>query len=200
MIPVDLCFLGKRPMDLSEIIIAALVVLVGILVNALVTLVKTNSRPDTQQGRQNWRDRADTPNRRPIETDAKHPELYAAFRESAYRIGDELADGCGQWSSFYLARDCLERLRRHASRGVVNAAQQVCFVCQYMLINGYSDTQSVKLMQALKKYEEACGLVMPVAPPETTELRAIGNPRQAGEEAAPGSPRPARRREFKVLR
>ncbi len=125
-------------------------------------------------------------------------QLLRSFRDAATGLVEELADGGGRWASFYLTRDLLREVLAQASPGIVMPARQMCFVCQRMLNDGFSDELEVRFSQAVARFESACqdellgDLDMPVAP-ATASLEAES---EHGHEAH----EPAQRRYFSVSR
>ncbi len=134
-------------------------------------------------------------------------ELYEAFRQTAARLVEELADGGGRWSTFYLVRDELRLITAMAEAEVAMAARQVCFVCQRMLNEGFSDELSVRFNQALRRFDDT----MQAELAERTAAISRGDCLEAGTvpaqelphgraEQAGSDPATERRRYFKVLR
>lgn len=131
-------------------------------------------------------------------------ELYLAFRNATTALVEELADGGGRWATFYLARDLLAAINAKAGPEVALAARQVCFLCQVMLNEGFSDSLSVKFMQSLGRFEdgvradlaaEADGRAWPPAPvtPTGPGRLPVADPDAAGNSGS-------RRQYFNVLR
>lgn len=131
-------------------------------------------------------------------------ELYEDFRQSAARLVEELADGGGRWSTFYLVRDQLRLITAMADTEVAMAARQVCFVCQVMLNDGFSDQLSVRFNQALRRFDE----VMQAELAERTAAISRGDCIEAEtvpleelpNEHADGATSSGRARYFNVLR
>jgi len=127
-------------------------------------------------------------------------DLYLNFRNAAAALVEELADGGGRWASFYLVRDLLRDVNARATPDVALAARQLCFICQVMLNEGFSDSLSVKFNQNLQRYEESCREDLaaeaqrPSWPPEPDAGPA------AADAGASANSTVARRQYFHVLR
>lgn len=107
-----------------------------------------------REARERRRQFEETSRQQALERIRDRRELYEDFRRSAARLVEELADGGGRWSTFYLVRDQLRLITAMADADVAMAARQVCFVCQVMLNEGFSDELSVRFNQALRRFDE----------------------------------------------
>lgn len=129
--------------------------------------------------------------------------LYLNFRNAAAGLVEELADGGGRWGGFYLTRDLLRELNARASPEVAMAARQMCFVCQVMLNEGFSDELSVRFDQSAHRYDEACRedltreLSAPAWPLPVNPLDPAAALESEASARNSGGPR---RRTFQVLR
>lgn len=126
-------------------------------------------------------------------------ELYAAFRNAAAGLVEELADGRGRWASFYLARDLLRDVNERGAPDAALAARQMCFVCQKMLNSGFSDELSVKFDQSARRYDVACR--DDLANMELTSSPGSGSPQPSFDpDSTDEVPDTLRRRYYNVLR
>ncbi len=97
----------------------------------------------------------ETNRQRTLELINRRREIYLGFRRAATALVEELADGGGRWGAFYVVRDTLSAMGGRADVEISVAAKQMCFVCQQMLHEGFSDEMYVRFNQALQRFDLA---------------------------------------------
>ncbi len=133
-----------------------LCVVLGVLAGILVYRPVGDWLAERRREREMRRIFEQTNRQQQLERLARRRELYLGFRNAAAAMVEELADGAGRWSSFYLTRDLLHEITAKAEPAVAMAARQMCFVAQVMLNEGFSDELSVRFDQAMHRYDTAC--------------------------------------------
>ena len=97
----------------------------------------------------------ETNRQRTLELINRRREIYLGFRKAATALVEELADGGGRWGAFYVVRDTLAAMNNGSDPEIALAAKQMCFVCQQMLHDGFSDEMYVRFNQALQRFDGA---------------------------------------------
>ncbi|HHQ15020.1 MAG TPA: hypothetical protein ENK16_08310 [Chromatiales bacterium] len=157
-----------------------LCILLGVLAGVLVYRPVGDWLAERRREREMRRIFEQTNRQQQLERLARRRELYLGFRNAAAAMVEELADGAGRWSSFYLTRDLLREITAKAEPGVAMAARQMCFVAQVMLNEGFSDELSVRFNQAMHRYDTACREDLAVAEQQSW-------PSTAGSDGGDGS-------------
>ncbi len=188
-----------------------LCILLGVLAGVLVYRPVGDWLAERRREREMRHMFEQTSRQQQLERVAKRRELYLGFRNAAAAMVEELADGAGRWSSFYLTRDLLREITTRAEPAVAMAARQMCFVAQVMLNEGFSDELSVRFDQAVHRYDAACreDLAVEAQRPSWPSDAGGGGtvrgrhdaavPGSVEPEEAPGNEQPQQRRYFRVL-
>ena len=136
-------------------IIIVLAVLAGAGVGALIwnsIAFRLKKRREAKALRELFEE---TNRQRTLELINRRKEIYLGFRNASTALVEELADGGGRWGAFYVVRDTLAAMSERADPEISLAAKQMCFVCQQMLHEGFSDEMYVRFNQALQRFDLA---------------------------------------------
>ena len=134
----------------------AIVILLGAIAVALLRVPLSNYLQRRMAERELRRLFAATARQRQLENINARRDLYQRFRTASIGLVEELANGTGRWGVFYEIRDHLRGINSKATPGVASAARQMCFACQVMLNEGFSDRMTVRFKQALQRFDAAC--------------------------------------------